>query len=192
MSGQPSLPGLDSGPPRDSLFFALLPDAPTAARIEPVARELYRSNGLTGSLQPRDRLHVTLCPLRTYHGVPRGLVADASAAASSLHQAPFTFAFDEAKTFGGGERKPWALSGKEYTGPLLAFRDALVVALAAQAVSMDRSSSYTPHVTLGYDQSKINERTVKPVRWDVAEFVLIHSLQGASRYVVLGRWPLGA
>jgi 2'-5' RNA ligase len=50
---------------------------------------------------------------------------------------------------------------------------------------------YTPHITLLYDACGIAEHAIAPVRWTVRELALVHSLRGRSRYVVLGRWPLG-
>lgn len=70
MSDHPSLPGFGSAPARDSLFFAILPDAPAAARLVEIAGDLHDANRLTEPPLPRVRLHVTLCSLGMYHGVP--------------------------------------------------------------------------------------------------------------------------
>lgn len=121
-------------------------------------------------------------------------MTEASAAAASLRATPFAFAFQHALSFPGKGRRPWVLCDGEDTGALIAFQRALVVALAAGGIARvdPPPSSYRPHVTLGYDSREIAARPVEAVRWDVAEFVLIHSRQGASRYEVLGRWELPA
>lgn len=50
---------------------------------------------------------------------------------------------------------------------------------------------YIPHITLMYTDRLVDDRAVEPVRWMVHEFVLVHSLLGRSRYLALGRFPLG-
>jgi 2'-5' RNA ligase len=47
-----------------------------------------------------------------------------------------------------------------------------------------------PHVTLLYDNRCVAEETVDTVPWTVREFVLVHSLHGQGRYVLLERWEL--
>jgi len=51
---------------------------------------------------------------------------------------------------------------------------------------------YTPHMTLLYGDRFVADEPVKPIRWAVHEFVLVHSLLGRSRYNVLARFPLRA
>ena len=51
-------------------------------------------------------------------------------------------------------------------------------------------SSFKPHVTLLYDDGHVPPQTSLPIGWTVDELVLIHSLVGQSRHIVLGRWPL--
>ena len=49
---------------------------------------------------------------------------------------------------------------------------------------------YEPHLTLLYDDRCVAEQAIDIVSWTVREFVLVHSLHGQGRYVMLGRWPL--
>jgi 2'-5' RNA ligase len=51
-------------------------------------------------------------------------------------------------------------------------------------------SRFMPHVTLLYDRQTVDAQGITPVSWRVTEFVLVHSLLGQSRHIVLGRWPL--
>jgi 2'-5' RNA ligase len=37
----------------------------------------------------------------------------------------------------------------------------------------------------------VAEEPVERVSWKVSEFVLVHSLQGQTRYIPLARWSLG-
>ena len=187
------MPGFgDASPARDSLFLAVLPDAATAARLEAIGRDIWDREGLSGTRIPTERLHVTLCALGTHAGIPPGFVIAASSAAAALSARPFAFTFDRAMSFAGGKSKPLVLCGGENTGALLAFRQALAAALVAQGLGPSRTSGFTPHVTLGYAQREIAPCAVAEVRWDVAAFALVHSVQGESRHVVLARWLLRA
>lgn len=190
---QSLLPGFDDAPlARDSLFLAVLPAAPTAAKLEAIGRGIWDREGLCGTRIPAERLHVTLCALGTHAGIPPGLVTTASSAAAALSARPFAFTFDRAMSFSGGKSKALVLCGGENTGALIAFRQALAAALVAQGFGPSRTSGFTPHVTLGYAQREITPCAVAEVRWDVAAFALVHSVQGESRHVVLARWPLRA
>ena len=52
-------------------------------------------------------------------------------------------------------------------------------------------ASFTPHVTMMYDEAVVPEHGVAPVAWPVTELVLLHSRIGQNLpYAVLGRWPL--
>jgi 2'-5' RNA ligase len=137
-------------------------------------------------------LHVTLCTLRTHVAIPPGIVAAASSAAAALSVRPFAFAFDRALSFSGRESRPFVLCGGENIGALVAFRQRLATALAAQGLGRFSAPGFTPHVTLGYDRQAIEPLAVAELRWDVTEFALVHSVQGRSRHVVLDRWPLRA
>ena len=48
--------------------------------------------------------------------------------------------------------------------------------------------SFTPHLTLGYDEKIIPEHPIQPVSWTVRDFVLIQSSVGRSHYTTIGRW----
>ena len=49
----------------------------------------------------------------------------------------------------------------------------------------------TPHTTLMYSPSVVEEHPVEHVGWTVREFQLIYNLRGSpAPYRVLGRWTL--
>ncbi|SDF77654.1 MULTISPECIES: 2'-5' RNA ligase family protein [unclassified Duganella] len=51
--------------------------------------------------------------------------------------------------------------------------------------------SYTPHVTLLYDDITAAPAAVTPIEWPVRELLLLHSHIGQARpYNILARWPL--
>jgi 2'-5' RNA ligase len=45
-------------------------------------------------------------------------------------------------------------------------------------------------MTLLYDSRVVRERPIEPIRIDVQDFVLVHSLVGRRRHIELARWPL--
>jgi RNA 2',3'-cyclic 3'-phosphodiesterase len=84
---------------------------------------------------------------------------------------------------------PLVLYGGDGVAALMAFRK--VLAAAVMKVGLGRAQSgFSPHVTLLYGDRKIAEHPVDPVSWTVREFVLVQSLHGESRHILLGRWPL--
>ena len=50
--------------------------------------------------------------------------------------------------------------------------------------------TFTPHVTLFYDQHRIDEYAVEPVSWTIRDLVLVHSRLGETQHIPLGRFPL--
>ena len=54
----------------------------------------------------------------------------------------------------------------------------------------DKAGDYLPHVTLLYDDALIDEHPVAPISWTATEFVLVHSLLGRTKHVILDRWAL--
>jgi 2'-5' RNA ligase len=45
-------------------------------------------------------------------------------------------------------------------------------------------------MTLLYTDTFVERQAIAPVRWQVKEFLLIHSFVGEGRQEILGRWPL--
>lgn len=193
MSVQLTLEGF-APPPRatDRLFFALLPDAPTAAAIASTARRLKAEHGLKGRVLATSRLHVTLHFLGDHVGLPQALVDGLGAAASQLRCAPFDLCFDHAMSFAGRPRKrPFVLRGSdEGLAALMDFRAALSDVLVQGGFGALVEARFTPHVTLLYDDQLRPPQPVEPIVWRVREFVLVDSLIGQSRHVPLARWPL--
>jgi 2'-5' RNA ligase len=84
----------------------------------------------------------------------------------------------------------WVLTGGAGADGFGALRQALVTAMAGAGLRKQIKTSFTPHMTLSYSGPDGDEQTVDPIGWTVSELVLIHSLIGQSKHVVLGRWPL--
>lgn len=184
--------GVRSGAAADrSLFFAIFPTAEAAARIATLAQHLRGELGLKGRPLAIERLHVTLDHLGDFVGLPRNIVDTAGEVATAIAAPPFEIAFDRAASFAGGRRNsPLVLRGGNGVAALTAFQQTLVAALAKAGLGSGTKSTYTPHVTLSYGKSRVPEQAVETVAWTAHEFVLVQSLLGRNRHVVLERWPL--
>lgn len=182
--------GFEETKRQDGLFFALVPDAASAARIAVIGRALKQRHGLSGKLINADRLHVTLDYLGNYHGLPRDLVAAVGQAGDFVAAASFDIAFDRAASFvGKPAKRPFVLLGDEGTAGIAAFQQTLRAAMTEVGLAR-RSKSYTPHMTLLYDDQLVAEQAITPIGWRAKEFALVHSLRGQGRHIVLTRWPL--
>ena len=176
----------------DSLFFALQPDAAAAARAVALAARLRADHGLRAPPTAMDRLHVTLQYLGRSGALPEDLVTRARRAAQTLDSPAFEVSFDQVTSFPARARKrPLVLVGLQPMQALQALRFNLGVALHMHGVAAERGS-FTPHLTLLRDPRVVPEQSVAPVAWTAREFVLVRSLIGQGRHVVLGRWPLQA
>ncbi|HEX7932614.1 MAG TPA: 2'-5' RNA ligase family protein [Paraburkholderia sp.] len=190
------LPGLEAPPaPTDGLFFAVFPDANTAAGISKLAQGLCGKSRTRSKPLAASRLHVTLHHLGVFAGgLPAACVDAAMRAAGSIRMAPFTVEFETVVSFAAKPRPgPLVLSGGEGVAGLHVLHDALGDALQNCGIETRAAAAalaYTPHVTLAYGLPWAAARPVEPVCWNVRGFALIHSLLGRTRHIVLARWPL--
>ena len=189
------LPGLEAPPlPTDGLFFAIYPDANTAAGIAKFAQQFCEDtrvrSGVRGKPIAANRLHVTLRHLGNFAGgLPADLVEGARRAAASISMAPFTVEFDALASFAKKPRLgPAVLVGEHGVHGLQALHDALEAGL--QDAGTEPDARFTPHVTLAYGLPWVERRAAEPACWNVREFALMHSLLGRSKHLVLARWPL--
>lgn len=192
MFEQASLAGFDVECKRtDRLFFALVPDPDTAARIARLAHRLRREHGLKGRVIATERFHVTLHHLGDHAGLPEDLIATARTAAASVAMPPFEVVFDRVGSFSRklGNR-PLVLRGDDGVVALKTFQQALGLAMTKAGLGRWAESQYTPHVTLLYDDRAVDEQIVETIVWTAREFILMHSLLGRTRHVPLARWPL--
>jgi len=176
----------------ERLFVAAVPDPAAARRIDAVAAALRRDAGLHGTPLGIDRYHVTLLFLGD-------CTADAAAARVRTvgerldvrGHAPFDVSFDRVASFQRrrGARAPVVLLAGEGLDALRAVHDTLAATLAGV---VDDTKPFTPHLTLMYDEGRVDDRAVAPIRWTVREVALVHSAIGRRRHTVLGRWPLAA
>ena len=70
------------------------------------------------------------------------------------------------------------------------FQRELVSALDKTGIGRHKHRPYNPHITLLYDEHRIPDQPVEAISWIVREVVLVCSLQGQGRHIMLARWPL--
>ena len=167
------------------LFFAIVPDADTAARIYHVAQVLKRAHKFDGSIIDPRHLHISLFFL----GEPsEQIVRTICEAAAQVRVPPFELWFDRSGSFRGRPgNRPFVLVGERGLDRLRSFRRTLGVALAEKGLRSLAKREFTPHVTLLYAERAVEEHPIAPISWTANEFVLIHSTHG---HVHLARWPL--
>jgi 2'-5' RNA ligase len=177
----------------DRIFFAITPDAGAIAAIAALTAGLKAQHGMRGRAIADAKLHATLCNLGDFPGMPQAKVASAKRAAESVAAAtaPFLACFDLAQTFVNRARnRPFVLTGGDGVIGVAALYTALASAMLKAGLPPS-PLSYTPHITLLYDDVTAPPQPVAPVEWTVRELVLLHSHIGLGQpYTVLGRWPL--
>ena len=171
------------------LFFAIRPDADAQQRMASLGSQLCDEHGLKPRPVAMERLHVTLHWLRDHPELPADLVERALAAGASVDAAPFDVVCDRAGCMdsGGGLI---VLTTSRGSGSLQRFQRAVAGAMTDAGIGRYVRSSFKPHVSLIYGDRQIERREITPIRWTVDELVLIHSVVGEARHIVLGRWPL--
>ncbi|WP_408953372.1 RNA 2',3'-cyclic phosphodiesterase [Lysobacter sp. Hz 25] len=176
------------------LFFALLPDAATQARIAAVAAALHREHDAGGRLIGAHRYHLTLQFLGDASEFQPERAARAQAAAASLVLPAFDLRLDRAGSF-RNKSVPWWLGSEHTPEALEGLYQRLGVALAKEGVRAESGRALVPHVTIVRDAARPLHPplAIEAIDWRVDAFVLIHSQLGSRNvYDVLGQWPLSA
>ena len=173
----------------DRLFFAVQPDAATAAQVHALAQQLAQLHGLQGRPLGTDRYHVTLAFLGDHAGLAETLLDQATAAGDALAQPAFDIELDEVRSFARGQGVPLVLCGR---GAGIAGLEQLAAGLRAglEPFGLAERRTYRPHLTLLRDDRALAVQPVPPVAWRATEFVLVRSLIGQGRHEVLRRWAL--
>ncbi len=191
MNEQPLLPGFEPAPKAtDSLFFAVLPDAPAIARIEALLPGLRSRHGLRGRAMEPERMHVTLHHLGNHAGLPQPLLEVAAGMAHGVAARPFTIAFDRVESFFKPRNAPLVLRGGDGIAEVAAFHETLAQAMRGAGLGAWVQPRFTPHLTLMYDDRRVPLERIEPIGWTVREFVLVRSLLGQRTHQRLMRWPL--
>ncbi len=193
LTAQMPLAGLGSAFPGDRLFFAVFPDSSAAKHLHEIGAGLRSRHGLKGRLIDAARLHVTLHHLGDHAGLPGDLVAAAKRAGEHIGMASFEACFDRAGSFASRPRnRPFVLRGSTGLADLVTLHEKLATHLVAAGLARHVTRAFTPHMTLLYDDRAVADESIEPIRWQVRELVLVHSLLGQHTHVPLARWPLEA
>ena len=175
---------------KERIFFACLPDEAAKARILAYAEESKRRHGFEAALILPEHLHVTLFHLGDWAAFPEEIVRLAKEAAAQVGAQPFEAAFARAESFRNSTGVfPFVLTSD--LAPWRPMHEALGAALKRVGLGGATQGEFKPHVTLTYDKVRVKPSAIKPVVWQVREFVLVHSLLGKTTHNHLGRWQLG-
>ena len=194
-SDQPQLDLLGTADARPAevhrLFFALLPDAATRARLAQAAQALKASHpGLRARWVSPARYHATLHFLGDHARLRQDVVDAAMAAATELRMAPFEWVLHEAASF-RGRQPPCILRSSSVPEPLQQLWQDLRRALVLVGQGRHIARSFTPHVTVAYSRAVLLDVTpIEPVAWLVERVALVHSVVGQQDYQVLAEWSL--
>lgn len=168
------------------LFFALWPDDATRDALSRTGKWLHRHWG--GRRMRADTLHMTLVFLGS---TPAAELEALAACAAAITREAFELILDR-PGYWSYNRIGWL--GASKTPPqYLELARALNGALAAAGFAVD-ARPHVPHVTLLRKSAGGEAPVCSPVRWRVADFVLVKSVTAAdgAHYEVIGRWPLGS
>jgi RNA 2',3'-cyclic 3'-phosphodiesterase len=176
---------------RNAVFFAVHPDPHSAQQLGRLTWSLHDNHKLKGRPRPDRCFHVSLHGLGDYAELPRAAVAAISRGVSAIAMPPFAVAFDRVTNFGRGRKRALVMVGEDGVAGLRMLRQKLVTGLREIGFARRNETRYEPHMTLLYYKGEIPDQPVEEIRWTVREFVLVRSLYGQSRHLVLARWPLG-
>lgn len=203
MSQQLNLPGLEEtgalftpesiADPRHqlrkfTLFAAVFPAPDDAQRLAQRAAELRAHHGLQGKLTDPGRLHITLHEIAHFFpSLPLAHIDAAKAAAASVNCAAVPVVMQRALTFLGSNA--FVLRCDAASDAALAeLREALGQALTKTALRPKAAA--TPHMTMLYDDRRVAEHAIEPLRWTATRFALVVSHVGLHHHEWLGEWPL--
>lgn len=162
---------------RHRLFFALRPPLDQRPAIA-AHRDALPSDVPVAD----DRLHVTLAITADHNTPPADLIQHALAIGADIKVEPFDLSLDRLCA------NPSSIALRpSHCPPALR---TLHRQLDRRLVSRRKGWSFNPHTTLCYREGDRFERAIPPVAWRAVDFVLIHSVVGATRHIELGRWPL--
>lgn len=176
-----------SGIPKAKVFFALWPSAPERELLVAWQKPLQLLCG--GRAMRGATLHTTLVFIGD---VEHSRLEALNLAAQEVSGQTFELCFDAAR-YWGHNHIVYAAPG-ESPQQLVLLAGGLEQSLTRHGFSFDKRE-YQPHVTLlrNARQADAPLPAMRPVCWQVREFVLVQSAQrdGQADYRLLARFPLG-
>jgi 2'-5' RNA ligase len=174
------------------LFYAIQPPKGVALHIVRLIQALRSEHELYGPAFDSSRLHVSLFGLGDYVEFPHRLVRWARTQTATCRLEQFVVNFDRVSSLGTRSRQlhryPLALRDSMEGYGLKNLQQAI-----AALFEIERLPSFTPHLTLLYDEQYVAEEPVDPINWRSTEFVLIHSKINRGKlqpYSVIDGWQL--
>ena len=170
------------------LFFAIFPAPVDAVQIHARAESLRQQHRFTEALIEPERLHITLQVLGDYADqIPVEHLEAAVQVAGGVRAQNFEIELDHALSF--QRNGAFAFSAKKRESPFTNFRLELAQQLARRGFPPHPAG--TPHMTLLCSHHHlVPEEAIRPIRFLIKEFALIHSYTGKHFYEELGRWNL--
>jgi 2'-5' RNA ligase len=165
------------------LFFALWPDDAARAALERRSAAIHRVAG--GRATRGDSIHMTLAFLGD---CDPDRLAELKAAAAGVRVRPFELVLDEAG-FWKHNRIAWA-GATAMPDALESVVNDLRAALVGAGFAFD-PKPFVPHITLVRKaRPDFVMPALDPIRWQVADFVLVRSVMrpAGSDYLVEARW----
>lgn len=174
-----------AGPHRGVLhrfFFAVRPPVVLARAMAQSA--LWFGPG-SENVRP-DRLHVTLDILDDFPLFPAEAAERLKAAGAAVAAEPFEIVLDQAV----GSSRSVALKPQRKVVGLHRLAEAIGEQRSRAGLPLRQDYAFSPHLTLFYRDGRPFTQRIEPIRWEVEEFFLVHSLVGRTRHELIGRWPL--
>jgi 2'-5' RNA ligase len=178
----------------DRLFYAVFPDAETAAQIAWRGAHFLREHHLEWTLFSAPRFHLSLHHAGDYKRLRGSRLYPAQLAGAAVSAPGF-----EVRLYAIGSLDNLARAeGGPYPLVLLAEGDGLSALYRRLGAAMNRVGLKAsedlghskPHVTLCYGPRPLPLQAIEPIRFAVRELVLVHSKLGVTQYEMLERWPL--
>jgi 2'-5' RNA ligase len=177
----------------ERLFFGAVADSTTGLQVDEFTDRFVRNNRLKGARLKTERLHMSFHHLGDYKRLLPQFVYAGRRAGQTASMPSFEVTFPLVATFesmprrdGRPPRWPVVLLG-EGDG---AFAFHKILGAAMERYGLKTVEHFVPHMTLFYGSRPMTPRAIKPIRFRVNEFALIHSELGLTRYNIIDRWRL--
>lgn len=139
-----------------------------------------------GWVRPAELLHMTLLPLGESADLDGDVGRLLVRALDALSAPAFRVVFDRLH----GDGRTLLIRGSETMRGTVNFQRTLVGALAEYDLTIAPKYAFRPHITLDYRNTARCDRAIDAISWRVEDYLLVESVHGEGRHVLLGRWPL--
>ena len=171
------------------MYFAFKPEPDVTDHVVALGNHLRAKHRLVGKVSPTV-LHMTICPIGHLPELSDERIDAARKVAGNVVAEPFEIVLNRIATYPNGQEKLPLVAFADNGAPKAAlFRHALIANLRRSGFAFGKKLP-DPHMTLFYDRCIVAEEPIDPLRWMVRDFVLVHSIRGEGRHVLLGQWPL--